>query len=429
MMVTMETKNFREMNKRGLCLFTALLDLLALLAEWASVRVPGFGTAYAKHIYPLLSRMLGSVTGMLPFSLAELLLYVLCIYVLWDVLRQLHRVMHGHPAGFIKLFRHLFLIASMLWVLYVFLCGINYNRSGFAEEELLPESASYTEEKTADGQNGRADSSASGKISGNADEHSNENEDRSENLTALCRYLVQEINQQADVLKKSRTAADAGTALFESADILGQTEDTKKPGLHWLQRAGHAGQAAMKKLGKRYSSLAGSYPYPKPVFNTRLLSIQQTTGIYSPFTVEANYNRDIPYYNIPFTICHELSHLRGYMQEEEANFIAVLAAIGADDRYFNYSGYVSAWVYAGNALARTDPGNFTALYGEINEDSRQDMLYNNAYWAQFEGAPADAHEKLNDTYLKLNGQENGTASYDQVTELMLSYFAVHGTLA
>ena len=117
-------------------------------------------------------------------------------------------------------------------------------------------------------------------------------------------------------------------------------------------------RAPRHMLGQRYRRLSGHYPYPKPILNTWILSVQQTTGVYSPFTVEANYNRDIAYYDIPFTICHELSHLRGYMQEEEANFIGVLATIGADDLYFNYSGYVSAWVYAGNALARIDSTAF-----------------------------------------------------------------------
>ena len=36
-------------------------------------------------------------------------------------------------------------------------------------------------------------------------------------------------------------------------------------------------------------------------------------------------------YNLPFTTCHELSHLRGFMQEEEANFIGFLACVNADD--------------------------------------------------------------------------------------------------
>ncbi|MEI3187265.1 MAG: DUF3810 family protein [Lachnospiraceae bacterium] len=42
---------------------------------------------------------------------------------------------------------------------------------------------------------------------------------------------------------------------------------------------------------------------------SEILSIQQLSGIYSPFTVEANYNRAMTDYNIPHTICHELSSI------------------------------------------------------------------------------------------------------------------------
>ena len=331
---------------------------------------------------------------------------------------------------------HLFLILSTLLVLYVFLCGINYHRTSFSEEAGLS--------VTID---------AHGTVYDEAD------------LVALCEYLVTEINDtetqlaattsdaNADVLRAhtsagtvttgtttespAATAEASGPSAADEAAVttiqvegacIGQTAETPKPSAAWLWHAGRTGQRAMEKLGQRYHRLSGHYPYPKPILNTWILSVQQTTGVYSPFTVEANYNRDIAYYDIPFTICHELSHLRGYMQEEEANFIGVLATIGADDLYFNYSGYVSAWVYAGNALARIDSTAFATLYSRINTRTRQDMLYNNAYWQQFEGKPAEAHEQLNDAYLKMQGQTSGVRSYGHVTDLMLEYFAKSGTL-
>ena len=88
----------------------------------------------------------------------------------------------------------------------------------------------------------------------------------------------------------------------------------------------------MKGLADQYPQFKSWYPYPKPLINPRLLSVQQLTGIYSPFTIEANYNSEIPGYNIPHTICHELSHLQGYMREDEANFIGYLACTSSEDR-------------------------------------------------------------------------------------------------
>ena len=386
-------------------LLVLLLDLLALAANQLAIHSSTFADAYSQYVYRVLSLGIGSVMGLLPFSVVELLLYATILFVLFDFVKQLCRALrvgatcvHSEHvsqdaqthllAAVARPLRHflghLFLILSALLVLYVFLCGINYHRTSFSEEAGL---------------------------SVTLDEHGTVYDEA--DLIALCDYLVTEMNDTEAQL---------------DVPYIGQTAETPKPSAAWLWHAGRTGQRAMEKLGERYRRLSGHYPYPKPILNTWILSVQQTTGVYSPFTVEANYNRDIAYYDIPFTICHELSHLRGYMQEEEANFIGVLATIGADDLYFNYSGYVSAWVYAGNALARIDSTAFATLYARINARTRQDMLYNNAYWKHFEGKPAEAHEQLNDAYLKIQGQATGVRSYGHVTDLMLEYFAKNGTL-
>ena len=482
-----KTKSSAEMHARPWrsYLLALLLDLLALAANQLAVHSSAFADEYSHYVYRVLSLGIGSVMGLLPFSVVELLLYATILFVLFDFVKQLCRAVRAgaacvHSPRVSQASRthaeastnsknvasntesqqhtgaacpthllaavarplrhflgHLFLILSTLLVLYVFLCGINYHRTSFSEEAGL---------------------------SVTLDEHGTVYDEA--DLIALCDYLVTEINDteaqlaaaatsdaNADVLR-AHTSADtvtagsttespaatveasgpsaadktAATTIQVEGACIGQTAETPKPSAAWLWHAGRTGQRAMEKLGQRYHRLSGHYPYPKPILNTWILSVQQTTGVYSPFTVEANYNRDIAYYDIPFTICHELSHLRGYMQEEEANFIGVLATIGADDLYFNYSGFVSAWVYAGNALARIDSTAFATLYSRINARTRQDMLYNNAYWQQFEGKPAEAHEQLNDAYLKMQGQTSGVRSYGHVTDLMLEYFAKSGTL-
>ena len=109
-------------------------------------------------------------------------------------------------------------------------------------------------------------------------------------------------------------------------------------------------RAAMFSLGATYPELSGYYPQPKGLLFPAFLSVQNLSGIYSPFTIEANYNSAMVSYNLPFTICHELSHLRGFMQEKEANFIGFLACVNADDTAFNYSGYLLGWIYATNEI-------------------------------------------------------------------------------
>ena len=541
-------KNTQKKGTWRSYLFVLLLDLLALAANQLAVRSSAFADAYSHYVYRVLSLGIGSVMGLLPFSVVELLLYATILFVLFDFVKQLCRAVRAgvgclHPAPgsqaqavrasqaslahaetatnskgttsgsaesqsdeplqkhagaacpthlltaiarpLRRFLGHLFLLLSTLLVLYVFLCGINYHRTSFSEEAglsvtidahgtvydeadlialcdyLVTEindteaqlAAAATSDANADVLRARTSAGSATESSpatesldatSEASGHSDADETAATTTESPASTAEASGPSAADETAATTTESPAATAeasSTSSADetaastiqvegaCIGQTSETPKPSAAWLWHAGRTGQRAMEKLGQRYHRLSGHYPYPKPILNTWILSVQQTTGVYSPFTVEANYNRDIAYYDIPFTICHELSHLRGYMQEEEANFIGVLATIGADDLYFNYSGYVSAWVYAGNALARIDSTAFATLYARINARTHQDMLYNNAYWQQFEGKPAEAHEQLNDAYLKMQGQTSGVRSYGHVTDLMLEYFAKNGTLA
>ena len=47
------------------------------------------------------------------------------------------------------------------------------------------------------------------------------------------------------------------------------------------------------------------------------------------------------------------------------------------------------------------------------------------YWDQFEGPVSEVADKVNDAYLKANGQVHGVQSYGRVVDLMLIDFACH----
>lgn len=211
-----------------------------------------------------------------------------------------------------------------------------------------------------------------------------------EELKELCRYLTERVNETAD------------DASYNSRWAL------------W-------GREAMMELGREYPGLSGYYPRPKAVTVSWILSVQQLSGIYSPFTVEANYNREMTDYNIPHTICHELSHLRGYMREDEANFIGYLACIRSDKQPFQYSGYLTGWIYATNALARQDPESYRELYGQLLPQVIEDLKENNGFWKRYEGKVAEVSNQVNDTYLKLNDQKEGVKTYGRMVDLMLAY--------
>lgn len=253
-----------------------------------------------------------------------------------------------------------FFLASSLILSYTLNCGINYYRMPFS---------SYLGLRT-----GEADT---------------------EDLRELCRWLTGKVNE-------SRRSMDADETSYESMAEKGVT--------------------AMNSLARTYPVLKGFYPKPKGVLVSRILSAQQYSGIYSPFTVEANYNREMEDYNIPHTICHELSHLRGFMREDEANFIGYLACLNAPYPDYNYSGYLSGWIYGGNALAKEDFEEYVRLYESLADSVKADLRANSAFWDRFEGRVAETATRVNDTYLKAHGQSEGVKTYGRVVDLMLADF-------
>ena len=102
---------------------------------------------------------------------------------------------------------------------------------------------------------------------------------------------------------------------------------------------------AMQSMGEEYERLKGYYPEPKEIYFSDLLSQTYMKGYYFPFSMEANYNETMYVANKPNTICHEFAHLKGFIQEDEANLIGYLACVSSEDPMFRYSGYLGVIDY------------------------------------------------------------------------------------
>ena len=51
------------------------------------------------------------------------------------------------------------------------------------------------------------------------------------------------------------------------------------------------------------------------------------------------------------------------------------------------------------------------------------MRQSAAYWRQFETKVAEISDKVNDSYLKANNQEDGVKSYGRMLDLLLAYYS------
>lgn len=357
-----ESKNTIEKRMLAGCVLLAASLVLTLMAA----KIPGMAEWYATHIYPLSVSTLGRFSGLFPWSLSELCLYAGIILLLGTLVHAIAAAARSKAGGAVMLrwASGLFLTASVLLFLYVANCGINYRRVSFSEKSGI-QTSGYT----------------------------------AQDLKNVCIWLTEEVNARAGKVRRD----DSGV----------------------MQLSGPEGKTAvhaMEQLGTRYPAMEGYYPRPKRLLLSQILSCQSLTGIYLPFTVEANYNKDMPDYNIPFTACHELSHLRGFMQEEEANFIAFLACKDEERVDFQYSGYLMGWIYSMNALYKADYHAWQEVRSLLDNSVERDLEKNSRFWAKYEGVLSEVSNKVNDTYLKVNGQADGVQSYDRMVDLIAAYY-------
>ena len=331
---------------------------LAALALLLAARLfPAFAEWYAARIYPLWVGSLGRVSALFPFSVVEVLIYAAILSALAGLFLVIRRRLRLRRLVVIVV-----KIAIVLFILFVLNCGINYQRQTFSER------AGFMVRKSTE-----------------------------EELAGLCEELVQEINEAAEEL------------------------ETESPeGLSDSRKLGTEAVKAMQRAGESYPELAGYYPVPKRIFSWWYMSYQQLQGEYSPFTIEANYNGDMPEMDKPSTVCHELSHLKGFMREDEANFIACLACLASDNAYFRYSGALLAYIYSGNALYKENPERMLVIRDKLCEQARADLAEHNRYWRSFDGAVAEISDKMNDTYLRANAQTDGVKSYGRMVDLLLA---------
>ena len=183
------------------------------------------------------------------------------------------------------------------------------------------------------------------------------------------------------------------------------------------------GPAIYENLAEEFPCLAMDSVEAKPIFFSRLQSILGFTGMYFPFTGEANVNVDAPACLTPATIAHEMAHQRMVASELEANFVGIAAAITSNDVVFQYSGYLMGLIQTCNALYPVSPDTWYAIAGYwFTPELSQDWTDNNDYWTALSSPVEEAAEEVYDSYLKGNDQDLGIRSYGACVDLLVAYF-------
>ena len=74
-----------------------------------------------------------------------------------------------------------------------------------------------------------------------------------------------------------------------------------------------------------------------------------------------------------------------------------------------------------NVLRRVDYDAWEAIRVQLSQEAESDLQANREYWSKYDGAIAEVSNKINDTYLKANGQADGVKSYNRMVDLIVNW--------
>lgn len=307
---------------------------------------------------------MASVGDLFPFSLLEALIICLPIIIFLVIYRAVKAF--SDPAGRLRFIINLAAAVLLIYSGHLLALGIAHNTTPLSDRMELSEV-----------------------------------EVSEENLTDTLTDIIEEINSLAPVVPRD---ADGIFTHGYSYDELSEI------------------------ISPLYSSFAEQYNLPrgysgraKGVRNGWAMSYLGITGIYSYITGEANVNTYYPDYVTLFTTAHEMSHQRGILRENEANFVAYILLSSSEDESLRYSAALNMYSYFASALYRTNKDAYYQLIPTLSDMAKDDIRFANAVSDKYgDTFIEDISEWINDLYLESSGSE-GIISYSRVVELVLSY--------
>ena len=369
---------------------------MAVIELVLAITVKGFADFWQKYIFPIWGATYGRVTGLFKFSLGELFIYLSVAYVLFTIVLWIVTLVNviRRSDKFKKLCGFntnlFFNIIAIVILLQVQNCFMLYRVTPLFEDT---EARNYVENR--------------------------------EDLIELREMLVKRANEMAEEFARDKN----GEIIF---DI-----DYRSISMIAMANLGEAAKVRVESgeaeiLDGKLQLLAGYYSTPKPLIKSDFFCQQSICGYYFPFSLEANYNKLMYVTNFPGTMCHELAHLKGFIFEDEANFISYLACINSGNTIFEYSATLDALAYVNIEVRRelavepevrntltpiSDKVIFDSMF--ITEETRAEVEKD--AWFKTEDVKRLSDEFI-DTNLTLNGVEDGIQSYSRMVDLLLKYY-------
>ncbi len=338
-------------------------------------RSPRLADAYAAGLGPALSRPLSRLTGMVPFSVADILVALYAGWLLFVSARAIRAALRKRRRGRNVLASGVRTTArdgGILVTLFYVLWGWNYAGRGFAERAGWPDWEGIpTAELIA----------------------------LTETATAAANQAYRELHGTDDVGRPT-TVADDPLALDAAL------------GEGWQHVADRL------DLPDRFTARYG--PVKQPLASAVLVRVG-VVGIYVPFTAEANILRGMPPVGAATSMAHEQAHQRGVTGEGDASFLGFMAAALAPGSLARYSAAVWAQGRLASALARVDRDAWRRLAEDRLPGVRRDLEDLTRFMSRTLPLGQRLQTALNDRYLRANRVRGGVQNYGLSTRLLITF--------
>ena len=345
--------------------------LPVLAVQLVSRRSVVFADAVNSTVSQWFRRAMAYITSEIPISLFEVVIALIPLFLAVIIISAVRR--SKQRRGRVRLLSTVVAIALLLWSGNAMALGVAYNTTPLSVELGIPETDATEDD-----------------------------------LAAAIESLVEEVNSLAALVDTD------GTPGMDCTYTMPQISE---------------------KICVSYKKIAAEYGFPdtfysnaKPVYFSGIMSYFALTGIYTYYTGEANVNVSYPTYNVIFTAAHELSHQRGILRENEANFMAYLVNAASDDPYLRYSAALNMLEYIASPLYRANPERYFDAIEPLSNTARADITASNEVSRRYgDTVFSDISRFVNDLFLKSNGTP-GVVSYGMVTELAIDYFKSEGRI-
>ncbi len=372
-----------------------LAVILLNVIAWTNV---AFCDWYLEYIFPIWLNTYARLTSLIPFSVGEIMLVLAVLLTLFGIIFFVWNLCaHGRYKRALGIYgRSYAWIALCVCYIMTFNCFIMYHASSFSEKYMYQDQSGSMV----------ADVDAAAVMEVATEEQIVYTK---KNIAVLRDFLVEKCNEMALQMER-----DQKGNLIYKGDLI--AESIK----------------AMEHLGEDYEQLSGFYVTPKLLSASEFFSQQYILGYYFPFSLEANINSLMHISNVAPTVCHELSHTKGFIYEDDANFIGFLACIESNDEFLQYCGYLSVLNYVNNDFYESIGRNKNVYkkHVRISDIVAEDNIFlSKEDWEVVEkkavvktATVKKVSNTLMETTLKLNGVEEGMQQYDQVVNLLLDYY-------